>query len=89
MISRARPDPLVLCILDGWGERPQADDNAIAAARTPVFAVARTVGWVAQWNEMIADPETRLFRPRQLYTGSAERPLVPITARKAHLPLVG
>ena len=37
MISRARPDPLVLCILDGWGERPQADDNAIAAARTPVW----------------------------------------------------
>ncbi len=40
---------------------------------TPIFAVARTVGWVAQWNEMIADPETRLFRPRQLYTGPAER----------------
>ena len=37
MISRARPDPLVLCILDGWGERPQADDNAIAAAHTPVW----------------------------------------------------
>jgi citrate synthase len=56
---------------------------------TPVFAVARTVGWVAQWNEMIADPETRLFRPRQLYTGPAERPLVPIAERTAHPPLVG
>ena len=56
---------------------------------TPIFAVARTVGWVAQWNEMIADPETRLFRPRQLYTGPAERDVVPIAARKAHQPLVG
>src|SRR6516162_3152265 len=37
MISRARPEPLVLCILDGWGERLQSDDNAIAAARTPVW----------------------------------------------------
>ena len=37
MISRSRPDPLVLCILDGWGERPNADDNAIAAARAPVW----------------------------------------------------
>src|SRR3974377_2360167 len=37
MISRSRPDPLVLCILDGWGERPRADDNAIAVARTPVW----------------------------------------------------
>jgi 2,3-bisphosphoglycerate-independent phosphoglycerate mutase len=37
MISRARPEPLVLCILDGWGERPQADSNAIAAAHTPVW----------------------------------------------------
>ena len=37
MISRSRPDPLVLCILDGWGERPNADDNAIAVARAPVW----------------------------------------------------
>src|SRR6202047_183384 len=37
MISRSRADPLVLCILDGWGERPNADDNAIAMARTPVW----------------------------------------------------
>jgi 2,3-bisphosphoglycerate-independent phosphoglycerate mutase len=37
MISRSRPNPLVLCILDGWGERPRADDNAIAVARTPVW----------------------------------------------------
>jgi len=56
---------------------------------TPIFAVARTVGWVAQWNEMIADPETRLSRPRQLYTGPAEREIVPIAERATHRPLVG
>jgi citrate synthase len=56
---------------------------------TPIFAVARTVGWLAQWNEMITDPETRLFRPRQLYIGPTERPLVPIAERAAHPPLVG
>ena len=37
MISRSRPTLLVLCILDGWGERTKADDNAIAMARTPVW----------------------------------------------------
>jgi 2,3-bisphosphoglycerate-independent phosphoglycerate mutase len=37
MISRSRPGPLVLCILDGWGERPKADDNAIAMAHTPAW----------------------------------------------------
>jgi citrate synthase len=56
---------------------------------TPVFAVARTVGWVAHWNEMVADPETRISRPRQLYTGPAERRLVPIAERATHHPLVG
>jgi hypothetical protein len=56
---------------------------------TPVFAVVRTVGWVAQWNEMIADPETRLFRPRQLYTGPAQRDVVPVNERESHQPLVG
>jgi citrate synthase len=56
---------------------------------TPIFAVARTVGWVAQWNEMMTDPETRLVRPRQLYTGPTERPLVPVGERREHAPLVG
>ncbi len=56
---------------------------------TPIFAVARTVGWVAHWNEMIADPETRIFRPRQLYSGPAERKFVAIAARTSHEPLVG
>ena len=45
---------------------------------TVLFAVARTVGWVAQWNEMIEDPEQRIGRPRQLYTGAAERDFINI-----------
>ena len=40
---------------------------------TGVFALARTVGWIAQWNEMIGDPEYKIGRPRQLYTGSPRR----------------
>jgi citrate synthase len=56
---------------------------------TPVFAVARTVGWVAHWNEMMTDPETRIVRPRQLYTGPTERGFVPVAARSEHPPLVG
>src|SRR5229473_3503080 len=56
---------------------------------TPIFAVARTVGWVAQWNEMMTDPETRIVRPRQLYTGPAERPVVAVETREEHPPLVG
>ena len=56
---------------------------------TPVFAVARTVGWVAQWNEMMTDPETRIVRPRQLYTGPAERAIVALGRREERAPLVG
>jgi len=48
---------------------------------TALFALARTVGWVAQWNEMIADPEQKIGRPRQLYTGPAIRPYVPVAER--------
>ena len=48
---------------------------------TVLFAVARTVGWVAQWNEMIEDPSQKIGRPRQLYTGYTERPYVPIDKR--------
>jgi len=40
---------------------------------TVLFAVARTTGWIAQWNEMITDPTQRIGRPRQLYTGPSER----------------
>lgn len=48
---------------------------------TVLFALARTVGWVAQWNEMIGDPEQKIGRPRQLYTGSPQRDYVDIAKR--------
>jgi citrate synthase len=48
---------------------------------TVLFALARTVGWVAQWNEMISDPEQKIGRPRQLYTGPTQRDYVPVEKR--------
>ena len=48
---------------------------------TVLFAVARTVGWIAQWKEMIEDPEQKIGRPRQLYIGEPERPFVPVEKR--------
>ena len=48
---------------------------------TALFALARTVGWVAQWNEMISDPEQKIGRPRQLYTGPVQRDYVPVGKR--------
>jgi citrate synthase len=48
---------------------------------TVLFALARTVGWVAQWNEMISDPEQKIGRPRQLYTGPTQRDYVPVAER--------
>ena len=46
-----------------------------------VFAVARTVGWIAQWKEMIQDPEQKIGRPRQLYTGETLRQYKPMSKR--------
>ncbi|MCC6710127.1 MAG: citrate (Si)-synthase, partial [Gammaproteobacteria bacterium] len=48
---------------------------------TALFALARTVGWVAQWMEMIDDPAQRIGRPRQLYTGYTHRDYVPVAKR--------
>ena len=48
---------------------------------TVLFAVARTVGWIAQWKEMIEDPSQRIGRPRQLYTGATRRDYVPMSKR--------
>ena len=48
---------------------------------TGIFALARTVGWIAQLNEMIGDPEYKIGRPRQLFTGSARRDVPPINQR--------
>ena len=49
---------------------------------TVIFAMARTVGWIAQWMEMMDDPEQRIGRPRQLYVGNATRDYVPIDKRE-------
>ncbi len=48
---------------------------------TVIFAMARTIGWIAQWIEMIEDPHMRIGRPRQLYTGAEQRDYVPIEER--------
>jgi len=49
---------------------------------TVLFALARTVGWIAQWKEMIEDPHQKLGRPRQLYTGATLREYLPMSKRK-------
>jgi citrate synthase len=46
-----------------------------------LFAIPRTVGWVAHWEEMLKDPEQKIARPRQLYLGDRSRPYVPIDER--------
>jgi citrate synthase len=48
---------------------------------TVLFAVARTVGWIAQWTEMMEDPSQKIGRPRQIYTGAPARDFVPIGKR--------
>jgi citrate synthase len=48
---------------------------------TVLFAVARTVGWIAQWKEMIEDPHQKIARPRQIYSGSGLRDYVPLAKR--------
>jgi citrate synthase len=42
-----------------------------------LFAIPRTAGWIAQWNEMLNDPEQKIARPRQIYTGAQRRDYVP------------
>jgi citrate synthase len=49
---------------------------------TAIFALARTVGWIAQWNELISDPDQKIGRPRQLFAGAERRELVPMAKRK-------
>jgi citrate synthase len=48
---------------------------------TVMFALGRLPGWIAQWREMIEDPDTKIGRPRQVYTGAPERPYLPLEAR--------
>jgi citrate synthase len=49
---------------------------------TVLFAVGRLPGWLAQWEEMLADPEQKISRPRQVYVGEGERPYVPLAKRR-------
>jgi citrate synthase len=49
---------------------------------TVLFAVSRTAGWISQWKEMMEEQSLKIGRPRQLYTGAAERPYVPMKKRK-------
>jgi citrate synthase len=46
-----------------------------------MFAIPRTSGWIAQWSEMLQDDETKIARPRQIYTGERERDYVPLSER--------
>jgi citrate synthase len=48
---------------------------------TVMFAIGRLPGWIAQWKEMMADPDTRIGRPRQIYQGSPERDYVMVEDR--------
>ncbi len=48
---------------------------------TVLFALGRLPGWIAQWEEMLMDPEQKIARPRQIYVGAAERAFVPMGAR--------
>lgn len=51
------------------------------ATLTVLFAVARTVGWISQWMEMVEDPQQRIGRPRQIYLGAPRRDFVPTSQR--------
>ena len=55
---------------------------------TVLFGIPRTVGWLAQWNELMSDPDKKIARPRQIYTGEDQREFVPMTLRGKH-ELVG
>ena len=48
---------------------------------TVLFAIPGTVGWLAQWQEMLEDPEQKIARPRQIYTGYSERNVIPVEKR--------
>ena len=49
---------------------------------TVLFAIPRTVGWLAQWQEMLTDPEQKIARPRQIYLGEGARDYVPMNERE-------
>ena len=53
---------------------------------TPLFALGRMPGWIAQWREMMTDPQTKIGRPRQIYTGATARDYVRTTPADARRP---
>ena len=61
--------------------RPRRLLTLLAAVPTVLVALARTVGWISQWKEMIEEPQRKIGRPRQLYTGAAQRDYVPVDQR--------
>jgi citrate synthase len=50
-----------------------------------LFAIPRTVGWIAQWQELLQDPEQKIARPRQIYTGNQTRDYQPIEQRNGRV----
>ena len=56
--------------------------NIPTAMFTVMFALARSAGWIAQWIELMRDPEFRIGRPRQLYIGAEQRDYVPLAGRR-------
>jgi citrate synthase len=48
-----------------------------------LFAIPRTAGWLAQWDEMLRDSDQKIARPRQIYIGAEQRPYVPVDRRQA------
>ena len=68
-----------------WTSTPASCLSAIGipvSMFTPIFALARTVGWISHWTEMISDPGMKIGRPRQLYTGSVRRDYAQVADRK-------
>jgi citrate synthase len=47
-----------------------------------LFAIPRTIGWIAQWEEMLTDPDQKLARPKQIYLGAPSRDFVEMSKRK-------
>ena len=69
-----------MCIRDSSGIVQKAIGIPVPLF-TAVFALARTAGWIAQLNEMIAEPDYKIGRPRQLYVGAKRRQVPPIAER--------
>ena len=82
------PNPMQFIVRPGTDPVAKADASLLKAMGfkpemfTVMFAIPRTVGWLAQWEEMMEDGDLKISRPRQIYVGSAKRDFVPITKRR-------